>query len=160
MQIESADMDDLDELADLWVALANGQRAHQSHLRARENREQIRQGLARTIVTDGVLVAREDDTCLGFVMFNLETGRFEQDVVRGIVQNLFVRPERRGEGIGSRLLEAAERDLADSGADVVGLEAMAENEAGLRFYERHGYRPHRIEFEKSVESDTNSNVDG
>jgi ribosomal protein S18 acetylase RimI-like enzyme len=160
MQIEPAEMDDLDEIAALWVALANGQRAHRSHLRAEGNREAIREAIARTIVTDGVRVVREDEEIVAFVMFNLESGRFEQDIERGIVQNLFVRPERRDEGIGSRLLAAAERALASAGAEAVGLDAMAANEDARRFYERHGYRPHRIEFEKPVENDTNSSVDG
>ena len=160
MQIESAEMDDVDDLADLWVALAGGQRAHRSHIKAEKNREAIREALARTIISDGVRIAYEGKTVVGFVMFSLETGRFELDVSRGVVQNLFVRPEHRGRRVGSRLLATAERALADAGADVVSLDAMAANEDARRFYERHGYRPHRIEFEKPVENDTNSSVDG
>jgi len=159
MHVEPAEMDDLDDLADLWVVLADGQRAHQSHLLARQNREAIRESLARTIVTDGVRVVRDDEEVVGFVMFSLETGRFDQDVTRGVVQNLFVRPSYRDRGLGSELLGVAEDALADAGATVVSLEAMAANDDAHRFYERHGYRPHRIEFEKRVESDTHSNVD-
>jgi hypothetical protein len=37
---------------------------------------------------------------------------------------------------------------------------MAANAAARRFYERHGYRTHRVELEKSARSDTHSKEDG
>lgn len=88
---------------------------------------------------------------LGFVMFSFETGRYSQDVTRGVVDNLYVRPGVRNRGVGSALLAAAERSLREAGADLVSLDAMAENENARRFYRRHGYAPHRIEFEKSFD---------
>jgi ribosomal protein S18 acetylase RimI-like enzyme len=88
---------------------------------------------------------------LGFVMFGLETGGYEQDVTRGVVHNLYVRPAHRDAGVGSALLETAEAALADRGADVVSLEAMMANQAAVRFYERNGYRQHRVELEKSLD---------
>jgi ribosomal protein S18 acetylase RimI-like enzyme len=97
---------------------------------------------------------------VGFVMFGLEGGDYEQTVTRGVVHNLFVVPERRSEGVGSALLRRAEEDLSAFGADVVSLEAMAANADARRFYERHGYRTHRVELEKSARSDTHSKEDG
>jgi ribosomal protein S18 acetylase RimI-like enzyme len=70
------------------------------------------------------------------------------------VQNIYVTPNHRGEGIGSELLAEAETRLAEAGADAVSLEVMADNEGARRFYRRHSYGPHRVELEKSVESDT------
>jgi ribosomal protein S18 acetylase RimI-like enzyme len=96
----------------------------------------------------------DDGEIVGFVTFGVETGRYDLDATRGVVQNVFVVPERRDEGVGSGLLEAAERRLADAGTDVVTLEVMADNDAARRFYRRHGYSSHRVEMEKSVESDT------
>lgn len=152
IRIETPEMDEADLLADLWVQLARDQRAYESHLRPAANRASIREAVARHVVTGGVLVARDGEV-VGFVMYGLETGEFEQGVTRGVVRNLFVRPERQNEGIGSRLLAAAERELADAGADVVSLEAMAANEDAIRFYERHGFRLHRVEFEKRIDGD-------
>jgi GNAT superfamily N-acetyltransferase len=77
-------------------------------------------------------------------------------VKRGIVRDLYVVSGRRGEGIGSRLLDHAEATLRDRGVDVVAVEAVAGNDDAVRFYERRGYRPHRIEFEREVESDKRS----
>ena len=170
MRVAVAEMSDLDVLADLWVELAQGQRAFGSHLSADANRAVVRASVARHVTFGGVLVAREEtnpdtaspettDDVLGFVTFEVETGTYEQDVTRGTVSNLFVRPDRRDEGIGSRLLDAAEERLRDTGADVVSLDVMAANESARRFYRRHGYRPHRIELEKSIQNDTHSKED-
>lgn len=156
MRLDTPTVAEADVLADLWVRLAEGQKRHGSHLRSDANRTTAENTLARYAVTDGLRVARADGDIVGFVMFERETGGFEQDVTRGIVRNLFVRPDWRNCGVGSDLLAAAESALAASGADTVALEAMADNDAARRFYRRHGYREHRIEFEKSLESDRHS----
>jgi len=48
-------------------------------------------------------------------------------------------PEARRGGIGSALLEAAERRLIDSGASSVALETAVNNATALRFYKQKGY---------------------
>lgn len=155
-----ATTDDVDALVDLWVSLAADQRTHGSHLCAEGNRDQIRQSLARQVVVDGVLVARVDDV-VGFVMYGLETGSYEQDVTRGVVHNIFVTEPYRGRGVGARLLTEAERDMAEAGVDVVALEVLAENDAAREFYRDNGYGLHRLEFEKVVtESSTATSGDG
>jgi ribosomal protein S18 acetylase RimI-like enzyme len=160
-RVEQATLADVDALVDRWVDLARDQRAYDSHLAAAANRTPIRQTLARHVVVDGVRVVRDDgNEVVGFVMFGLEQGDYEQTVTRGVVHNLFVAPEARGQGVGSALLESAEDALARAGADVVSLEAMAANDGARRFYERHGYRLHRVELEKPTRSDTHSKEDG
>jgi ribosomal protein S18 acetylase RimI-like enzyme len=155
VEIEVPEMDLAGTLTDLWIALADSQRAHGSHIYPEENRTQIREKVVRHAVDDAVLVAR-DDGIVGFVTFDIQTGVFEQDCARGIVENIFVRPERRGEGIGSALLAAAERRLTARGIDVISLEVMADNETAREFYRRAGYAPHRVKLEKPAESDTHS----
>lgn len=160
MEIESATMADADRLASLWVDLARDQRAHGSHLLAEPNRASVREGLARSIVTEGVLVARTDDgEIAGFVEFAPETVSYRQDADRGVIENIYVRPSHRGDGIGSDLLAAAEDRLRQGGADRIVLDVLAPNEAARRFYVRHGYEPHRVEMEKGPESDMHSRED-
>lgn len=155
--------DRADDLAELWVRLADEQRAHGSHLLAAENRARVREAVVRRIVADRLLVATDadgdgpdTDDIVGFVMFDVEVSAYDQDVDRGVVENLHVRPERRGDGVGAALLAAAEARLADTGVDVVYLEVMAQNEDARRFYRRHGFEPHRVEMEKPAGSDTHS----
>lgn len=152
--IEQPTMGDLDVLVDLWVALAGGQRAFGSHLEPEANRDRIRESIARGIALSEIHVARLDGALVGFAMYTIEGSTFERSATRGLVQNLYVVPDHRGEGIGGRLLAAAERTLEADGADVVGLDVLADNDDAIEFYRRHGYTPHRYTLEKPTENDT------
>lgn len=154
MRITTASTADADAVADLWVELADDQRRYGSHLLGPPNRPAIREAILQRIVTDDLLIARLDGTTVGFVMFTMEGGRYEQDVRTGLVENLYVRAESRRDGVGSALLDGAEQRLTEAGATAIAIEAMADNEAAREFYARHGYGPHRVELEKSMESDT------
>jgi ribosomal protein S18 acetylase RimI-like enzyme len=150
MEVERPSVSALDDLVDLWVDLAADQRAVGSHLHADRNRERVREALAGRVAVGGAFVARDDAGLVGFVTFYPESETYAQDCTRGIVENLYVVPDRRGEGIGERLLGAAEAALEAGGAEAVALEALADNDRARRFYERHGYRQHRIEFERRL----------
>jgi len=158
MEVAPPGMDEADAVTDAWVDLAAGQRQYGSLLRAEANREAVREAVARSIVTGGLLVAYDPDL-VGFVMFGPESGTYEQHAEKGIVENLYVVPERRGEGIGTALLEAAEESLAADGAEVISLDVMADNEAARRFYREHGYDPNRVTMTRPVESDIHSKPD-
>lgn len=159
MAVEVGSVDDADAVADLWVSLASEQTQHGSHVCPGSNRALIRDRVARYAATDRLLVVREDGV-VGFVLFDVQDGAYTLDVVRGVVEAIYVVPGHRGRGVGGELLAEAERRLRRRGADVVTLEALADNEAARRFYRRHGYRCHRVEFEKPLESDSHSKEDG
>jgi len=164
ISVEPAEADDVDALVEQWVALAREQRRHDTHILPDANRERIRRDFLSRVVADELLVARESDgtpdsgadapgvECgiAGFVAFGRDRGRFEEDTERGIVTNLYVRPDRRDAGVGTELLAATEQRLAERGVAVVALEAMADNESARRFYRRRGYAPHRVELEKRL----------
>jgi len=156
MEITTPQTGAVDELTACWVELATDQRQYGSRLLASENRQAVAETIGRHIVTDQLLVAREDDDILGFVMFKIEDGRYIQDRQTGVIVNLYVRPASRDTGIGSDLLAAAEAELAAEGVETVSLEVLAANEDARRFYRRHDYRPHRVELAKSMENDTHS----
>ena len=165
-RVAPATADDIEAVTDLWIALAKGQRRHGSTLLAEGNRAAVRDWVARSVVTGELLVARPrerrvDDgetdrdapDPIGFVGFALDRGDYERDRTRGTVSNLFVVPARRGEGVGSALLSAAERALREAGAEAVTLEALADNDRAREFYARHGYDRHRVELIKSLSAD-------
>jgi ribosomal protein S18 acetylase RimI-like enzyme len=154
VEITTASTDLAETVTDLWVELANSQRRHGSHLLGGENRATVRETVVQRIVTDDILIARHEGRVVGFVMFTLEHGRYEQDITRGLIENIYVQSHARRNGIGSALLAAAEQRLTAAGATVIQLEAMAENDGARKFYAAHGYLPHRIELEKSTENDT------
>ena len=152
MRVTPANVADIGVVTGLWVELAADQRVHGSHIVAEANREAVREAIARAVVAGEVFVARVNDEIVGFVMVSIEVGRYEQDVHRGTVDNIFVQPDDRGCGIGALLLGTAERRLAAAGVDVVSLETMADNDAARRFYEGYDYESHRVELEKPVDS--------
>lgn len=57
------------------------------------------------------------------------------------VEDLFVRPERRDEGFGTRLLEAAEGEARSRGYRELGLGVALDNGGARRLYARLGYAP-------------------
>ena len=154
MEVTSPDRDQTTAIVDLWEALADDQRAHDSHVLPEENRTVIRESVLRRIVNNELLVA-EDKRLHGFVMFSVESGRYDLSVTRGVVENLYVVPESRGQGIGSRLLSAAETRLRNRGVDAITLDVMAANERARSFYRRHGYSPQRIQLEKPADNGSN-----
>jgi len=161
MRTEPATVEDLDDLVALWADLAAEMRAHGSRVRPAESREVVREQLGHAVVADRVRVAREDDAVVGFLSHRDAEGPLSTDGDRAVITYLYVAPERRGEGVGTALVEAAERDLRAAGHDEVALEVMADNEAARRFYRRLGFEPHRVELAKPLgdESDNHSNED-
>jgi ribosomal protein S18 acetylase RimI-like enzyme len=156
-RIEPETADDVDAVTDMWVALAAGQREYGATLRAEANRPAVREWAAQSAVTGELFVARapsgeggEETDPIGFVGFSVERGGYDRDGVRGTVSNLYVIPERRGEGVGAALLDAAERALDGMGADRVALEALADNDRARAFYADRGYDRHRVELTKPL----------
>jgi len=156
MDVTAATGGDVPAVADHWVALAAEQHDHGSHLLAEENREQAQELIAQYVHTGGVGVARRDGLRVGFVMFHVETGLYETDVTRGVVDNLYVVPDARDSGVGSALLDHAEAQLRERDADVLAVEALWDNEGARRLYERRGYDPNRVTLERPAESDTHT----
>lgn len=57
----------------------------------------------------------------------------------GNVLRLYVRPNARGEGVGSDLLERTAERLADQGADHLRAMVLEDNDAGRAFYRAAGF---------------------
>ena len=156
MEVTAATGDDVAVVADMWVALAEEQRDHGSHLLAEPNRQAARDLIAQYVHAEGCAVARRGGHHVGFVMHHVETGMYESDSTRGVVDNIYVVPRARNDGVGSALLDHAEADLRDEGADVLAVESLWTNDAARRLYERRGYEPHRVVYEQSAKNDTHS----
>jgi GNAT superfamily N-acetyltransferase len=55
------------------------------------------------------------------------------------IEDLWVASDFRGQGLGSRLLAAGERQIAEGGHELGYLRVIAENQDARRFYARHGW---------------------
>ncbi|MBS7607280.1 GNAT family N-acetyltransferase [Candidatus Bathyarchaeota archaeon] len=83
------------------------------------------------------LVALLDDKIIGFIAGLLEVFMGRR---AGHVYSIDVKPEYRGRGVGSRLLEAIEDELRRCGAEICYLEARVDNVVALNLYFKHDYR--------------------
>jgi len=66
----------------------------------------------------------------------------------GEVFAIYVHPDRWGEGVGHQLLRAGEHTLRELGHDRALLWVLRDNERGIHFYDRHGWKrggPIRLE---------------
>jgi GNAT superfamily N-acetyltransferase len=81
-------------------------------------------------VVDGVAVGY----LLAVYVFSLE-----HLGVTAEIDEFFVQPSQRGNGLGTELLETAEAEFVRAGCTNVALQLARGNDAGRAFYHRHGY---------------------
>ncbi|MFB6086514.1 MAG: GNAT family N-acetyltransferase [Halodesulfurarchaeum sp.] len=153
-EIVEAEPADIPDVLDCWVDLVEGQRAYGSHIEGAKNRAVARDLLGQYAAGNMLDIARsrEGEELLGFVMYYREEGVYEQSVIRGVIENVYVKPQARGHGVGSALLSRAETELESRGAAVVAISAMAENETAIEWYRERGYTPQRVVLERPLET--------
>jgi GNAT superfamily N-acetyltransferase len=88
----------------------------------------------------GLVLVAEDEAGLAASVFGTYDGR------RGWVNRLATRPDRRGQGLASRLLGTLEARLIGLGCRKVNLLIEPGNRDVMSFYRRHGYAPDDLEF--------------
>jgi ribosomal protein S18 acetylase RimI-like enzyme len=95
-----------------------------------------------------LLLARDGEELIGYALTHVlalddtwipDTWRTGRRIAE--LESLAVVEGRRGEGIGSALLEAVERELAAQGLDDVIVGVLPGNVDAIRLYERRGFRP-------------------
>ncbi len=86
------------------------------------------------------LLAERGEEPLGFALYypDFSTLRGRPGVM---LQDIYVRPEARGLGMGRRLLAAVMRDAQDWDASFLTLMLDRDNHAARSFYARHGFAP-------------------
>jgi ribosomal-protein-alanine N-acetyltransferase len=80
-----------------------------------------------------VYIAREEEAVAGFLILCM-TGAFV-----GYIQTIVIQPDRRGQGLGSRLIDFAERRIFAESPNVF-MCVSSFNHDARRLYERLGYR--------------------
>jgi GNAT superfamily N-acetyltransferase len=75
-------------------------------------------------------------------------GAKEPPAFYSLLSDLYVRPGRRREGVGRRLVEHVENYARSLGSNRLVLKIFGENHGALRFYERLGYRKQVLELTK------------
>lgn len=68
----------------------------------------------------------------------------------GYVSDIFVDPKHRRRGVGTTLLQAAERHLSSSGVRRLRLNVLAANTSAQAAYRRYGFEPYEISMDKPM----------
>ena len=85
-----------------------------------------------------VLLAGDEPDPTGFALLTLRpTPYFDGPLAQ--LEELYVRPDRRGRGIGSALLDAAVRLVRDRDGGEIHINVDEVDTDARRFYERHGF---------------------
>jgi L-amino acid N-acyltransferase YncA len=85
-----------------------------------------------------VIVAEQGGEVLGWASLNVFNPRACYDRVADF--SIYIRRDRRGRGLGERLLATLEERAAELGYHKLVLAALARNAAGRRLYTRRGFR--------------------
>jgi GNAT superfamily N-acetyltransferase len=134
--IRPARVEDVPTLLGLFRELAEYE--HLEHeLRATE--EQLRQALFGARPAAEALIAERDSQALGYALFFPTFSSFLAST--GVwLEDLFVRPANRAEGVGKALLEAVAGLVRERGGERLEWAALDWNELALGFYRRIGAR--------------------
>ncbi len=113
----------------------------------RSDRSRQRRGLSALLNAGGerarVFVAEQRAEVVGMASCQVLISTAEGGPV-GVVEDVVVRKDRRGLGIGTRLLQTVEKWAADGGLRRLQLLADVENSEGLAFYDRQGWQLTRL----------------
>lgn len=95
--------------------------------------------LQRLLAGDDVVALVSGAAASGLAVVSLRRNVWYDGPV-GLLDELYVVPDRRSAGIGLALLQAAEQLTRDRGGELLEINVDGEDAAARRFYERHGYR--------------------
>jgi len=101
-----------------------------------------------------ILVAEQGGEVLGYTFAGVEGHDYM--ALRGpagVLYDIVVDPDRRGQGIGGMLLDAALAALRARGAPRVVLSTAERNEAAQRLFARAGFRRTMIEMTRELDAD-------
>ena len=138
IQVRLANQRDIDAVSALLEAQL---REHQMTPPAEALRESIRAVIDNPRYGFILLAASPDNGAVG-VAYASSLLSFEHGGVSGWVEELYITPARRGQGIGSRLVERVITIAKELGWRALDLEVDTNHERAIALYRRHHFLPH------------------
>ncbi len=139
VSIRTATPDDAKTLVDLILELAAFEQLMD---RAEPSVELLEQHLAEEALTgcEALLAETERGTAVGFALFFHNYSTFQTNV--GLhLEDLFVKPTYRGEGIGGALVRRVARIAEERGCRRIDLAVLDWNDEAIAFYDALGAEP-------------------
>ena len=149
-RLELAGVERVDELGELWLALHHHHRAVVGTLPLVDEDELSwwrRRALYLERLNSGsgfLVLAIDQEVVVGYALVCIEEGPDDTFPVGDRYAELYslaVAPELRRRGIGTRLLDFVDRELARRSIEDLKVAMMAGNTDARRLYERRGLRP-------------------
>jgi ribosomal protein S18 acetylase RimI-like enzyme len=150
MRLELAGVERVDEVRELWLELHRHHRAVVGTLPLVVDDElswQRRRALYVDRLSPGtgfLVLAVDEDAVVGYALVCVEDGPDDTFPVGDRYAELYslsVAPDRRGSGIGTRLLDFVDDELARRSIHDLKIAVMDGNTDAQRLYERRGLRP-------------------
>jgi ribosomal protein S18 acetylase RimI-like enzyme len=150
VRLEMAGPERLDQLRELWLELHRHHRSVVGLLPLVDDDELSWQRRRALYVdrlgseTGFLIVAVQQDTVVGYALVCVEHGPDDTFPVAESYAELYslsVAPALRGRGIGTRLLDFVDRELARRSIADLKVAVMAGNTRAQKLYERRGLRP-------------------
>jgi ribosomal protein S18 acetylase RimI-like enzyme len=140
VQIRYASEDDIDILVGMWKSFMWGDFAECSNLRMSETNIKKWRNLADLSIKQKMIqVAEVEDRIIGFILLNYGSQPFETIYPCALVLELYVDPEYRRRGFGSRLLYEGIAHAKELGYEVIALNVLCKNKEALCLYEKEGF---------------------
>lgn len=141
MNIRHAEVEDIEEIQK--VAMESWQDTYSSIIPEETITEIVdswydREDLEQQVKDPVFYVAEVEGKVIGFVHASVKKEKAH-------LHRLYLKPEHQRKGIGTKLYSRAEEDVRDSGAEVIRLEVMSENEKGTGFYRSKGFEEEKEE---------------
>jgi len=154
LNIRKAEKEDLEEIVKMWHTLAS---SHQEMMRgyelAEDCREKWRKFIENGFDREGMctFVAEKENELVGFlnVVIRERMSIFEYTHI-GMILDVFVKEEKRGEGVGTQLTKRAERWIKEKGVNIAVLTVSPENERAVKFWEEAGYETYLLKKRKKL----------
>jgi GNAT superfamily N-acetyltransferase len=104
---------------------------------------------------DGVIgvcfVAEVSGILVGYLVGSIQTAESYRPIQRAELENMFVRQEYRGRGIGTALIKTFLSWSLEAGMPRVFVSSFASNTAAQGFYKKNGFEPYSIELEMKLD---------
>ncbi|HDJ25963.1 MAG TPA: GNAT family N-acetyltransferase [Candidatus Bathyarchaeota archaeon] len=144
VEVRDAVPEDLDELTELWKALAVEGSPGDLVLfpPTDENATRWRSWALSVIRSEGggILVAEAGGELVGFVLFAERESALKSPYRRAVIYDLYVKPEWRRKGVATRLMGAALERLKAKGIDLVTVSVAASNQVAFKLYKKLGFQ--------------------
>ena len=137
VSIREADIDDLEPIQELSVKLSEKEEKEFDGTidPSWNTSEEATEWFRKRIEEDFSLVVVEDDELVGYAVGALRDSEdYREELLIAELESMYLKPDHRSEGMGSRLMERFEEWAGEKGAERIRAEVTAQNDKGIEGY--------------------------